>query len=76
VVSGLGNPHMSVMLGAACLMGFSLNLKGGTATTAPITLSGLFAIFGLAFGAAAALTVWGGWLGGEMVFKHGAGSRG
>ncbi len=70
-ISSLGNLHMLAMTGAVSLMGLSLYLKGGTAAIPP---PGLFAILGLSTGAAS-LLIWGGWLGGEMVYRHGAGSR-
>jgi uncharacterized membrane protein len=70
-VSSLGNLHMLAMAGAVSLMGLSLYLKGGTAAIPPPRL---FAILGLSAGATA-LLIRGGWLGGEMVYRHGAGSR-
>ena len=70
-ISSLGNLHMLAMTGAVSLMGLSLYLKGGTAAIPPPRL---FAILGLSAGAAS-LLIWGGWLGGEMVYRHGAGSR-
>ncbi|MDB5047145.1 MAG: rane protein [Fibrobacteres bacterium] len=70
-IASLGNLHMLAMSGAVSLFGLSLYLKGGTA---PVPPPGLFAILALSL-AASALLVWGGWLGGEMVFRHGAGSR-
>ncbi|MDB5104337.1 MAG: hypothetical protein JWP91_2026 [Fibrobacteres bacterium] len=69
--SALGNLHMMVMVGAVCVFGFALYLKDGLA---PIPPPVLFAILGLSF-AGTGLLIWGGWLGGEMVFRHGAGSR-
>jgi uncharacterized membrane protein len=71
-VSKTGNLHMYAMLGAVSLFGLSLYLKGGTA---PIPPPALFAILALSF-TGSVLIAWGGWLGGEMVFRHGAGGRG
>jgi uncharacterized membrane protein len=70
-VSALGNLHMLAMTGSVSLMGLSLYLKGGTSAVPP---GRLFATLGLS-ASAAALLIWGAWLGGEMVFRHGAGSR-
>jgi uncharacterized membrane protein len=68
-IATLGNRHMMVMLGSVSLFGLSLYLKGGSAPMAP---PGLFAILPLSF-CASALLGWGGWMGGEMVLRHGAG---
>jgi uncharacterized membrane protein len=70
-VSSLGNTHMLAMMGAATLFGTALWLKAGGG---PVPPPRLFAILALSLGANA-LLAWGAWLGGEMVFHHGAGRR-
>lgn len=67
-LSVLANRHMLVMLGMVSAFGAGMFLKGG-----PGALSGpmRFVTLGLSF-AGFLLLVRGGWLGGEMVFRHGA----
>jgi uncharacterized membrane protein len=67
-LSALANRHMAVMLAMVAAFGMDLFLKGG-----PGPLSGPWAIVTLGLsGLGCLLLVWGGWLGGEMVFRHGA----
>lgn len=60
--------HMSVMLGAALLFGLGLFLKGGAG---PVEGIMAIAILGLSL-SGTMLLLWGGWLGGELVHRHGA----
>jgi uncharacterized membrane protein len=63
------NLHMTAMLGAAALFGGELCFHPpGAAISAPAA----FVNLGLTLLGSAAL-FWGGWLGGELVFRHGAG---
>lgn len=66
--SGTGNLHMLAMTGAAGLFGLGLFLKGGTA---PVLGGMAFVILGLSLSGTLLLLA-GGWLGGELVYRHGA----
>lgn len=64
----LANRHMWVMLGMVSAFALGMFLKGG-----PDPVSGPRAIVTLGLSLLGCLLlVWGGWLGGEMVFRHGA----
>lgn len=72
-LSALANRHMAVMLGAVPAFGLGLFLKGGPGPGGPGAPSGPGAIVTLGLSLVGlSLLVWGGWLGGEMVFRHGA----
>lgn len=63
--------HLMVMLGAAACFGGSVLARGGPAPPA-----GDRAPWALVLsGAGVALLLWGGWLGGELVYRHGVGGR-
>jgi uncharacterized membrane protein len=65
----VANLHMAVMLGAASLFGAELCFHPpGAAIAGPRA----FVNLGLTFLGMSAL-LWGGWLGGELVLRHGAG---
>lgn len=66
------NLHMSVMLTAAALFGGELFFH---APNAALTVPGAFVNLGLTACGMLAL-LWGGWLGGELVFRYGAGRIG
>ncbi len=63
--------HLMVMLGAASCFGGSVLARGGAAP--PVGDRALWAL--VLSGAGVALLLWGGWLGGELVYRHGAGGR-
>lgn len=68
--ASLGLLHMGAMGSAVCLFGLELLLRGGPERASmPIAIANL----GLSFGGCI-LLAWGGWLGGELVFRHGAGA--
>ena len=69
VAAKAGNLHMIVMLSAATLFGIDAFLRGGSG---PISGPVVFVILGLSF-FGTALLIWGGWLGGELIYHHGAG---
>jgi uncharacterized membrane protein len=77
-LSALANRHMAVMLGTVSAFGLGMFLKGGPQPVGqgpggPSPLSGPEAIITLGLSLIGLLLlVWGGWLGGEMVFRHGA----
>jgi uncharacterized membrane protein len=64
------NAHMTVMLSAACLFGLELFFRTGLG---PIAGPRAFVNLGLSLAATFTLLA-GGWLGGELVFRHGAGA--
>lgn len=66
--SETGNRHMLVMLGAAGLFGLGLFLKGGAG---PVQGWMAIAILGLSL-TGTVLLLAGAWLGGELVYRHGA----
>ncbi len=67
----LANRHMMVMLAAVAVAGGSLYLQGG-----PEAVHGGKAIATLGLSLCSlALLVWGGWQGGELVFRHGIGQE-
>jgi uncharacterized membrane protein len=70
--ASLGLLHMGAMGAAASLFGLELLLRGGME---PVALPMAIANLGLSLGASL-LLAWGGWLGGEMVFRHGVGASG
>ncbi len=61
--------HMMVMLGATCLFGVSLYFHRGTE---PLTHFHLMMAL-LFSGTGTLLLHWGGWLGGQLVYRHGLG---
>lgn len=67
----LANRHMYVMLGAVSAAGGGLFLKGGPA---PVHGWEAFVILGLSL-CSLGLLAWGGWLGGELVFRHGVAQK-
>jgi len=67
----LANRHMLVMLGAVAFAGGGLYLQGGPEAVRGGTA---FATLGLS-SCGLALLIWGGWLGGELVFRHGVGQE-
>ena len=76
--SALANRHMLVMLGAATAFSFDLYWRWGAfrlrAAGAGVPEGGgeVIIIMGLSLAGLLLLT-WGGWMGGELVFRHGAG---
>lgn len=66
--SALANLHMGVMLGAVSAAGLGFFLKAGPG---PIEGPPAFVNLGLSL-SSLALLAWGGWLGGELVYRHGA----
>ena len=67
--SALANLHMLVMLSSVCVFGLDLYLRGGPD---PVHGNRVFVILGLSC-LGMLLIVWGGWLGGELIFRHRAG---
>ena len=67
----LGNRHMVFMLSAMAFFGADFFLGMGVGAKSGFTL---FLNLGLSFGGTV-LLVCGGWLGGELVFRHGAGQE-
>lgn len=70
--SAVANTHMLVMLGSLGIFGTELYLRHGAGAVpgAPVLV-----ILGLSL-FATLLLFWGGWLGGELVFRYGAGLKG
>jgi uncharacterized membrane protein len=68
--AALGLLHMGAMGSAACLFGLDLLLRRGMA---PVAMPMAIVTLGLSLGGSL-LLAWGGWLGGELVFRHGAGT--
>lgn len=77
-LAGLANRHMAVMLAMVSAFGVGMLLKGGPDAGGEDPggqgpLSGPRAIVTLGLSLLGCLLlIWGGWLGGEMVFRHGA----
>jgi uncharacterized membrane protein len=69
--AALGNRHMVIMLLAAAFFGADFFLALGTQREAGFPV---FLNLGLSFGGMI-LLAYGGWLGGELVFRHGAGQK-
>ncbi len=67
--SAIANTHMMVMLGSLSLFALELYLRHGpgSAPGAPVLV-----ILGLSL-SATLLLFWGGWLGGELIFRYGVG---
>jgi uncharacterized membrane protein len=61
--------HMVVMLAALSCYGLALYIRGGTAAPDGTSLVATLALEGLG----AAILGYGGWLGGELVYRHGVG---
>jgi uncharacterized membrane protein len=67
--SAAANLHMIVMTGALAIFASEIWLRHGPG---PASGPRVFAILGLSLSGTLVL-LWGGWLGGELVFRHGAG---